>query len=82
MFFFPALVRGLWLTHTTTTTHAQEYFALEECLGEHDRDFRQCKATMNMLKRCSDEQRLMKAEAAAALAAGGKPAPVAGKQQK
>jgi hypothetical protein len=37
---------------------------------------------MNMLKRCSDEQRLMKAEAAAALAAGGKPAPVAGKQQK
>jgi len=41
-----------------------------------------CKVTMNMLKKCSDEQRLKKAEAAAALAAGGKPAPAAGKQQK
>eukprot|EP00624_Nannochloropsis_granulata_P001285 evm.model.NODE_1618_length_7447_cov_32.017056.1 len=64
------------------TTHAQEYFALEECLGEHDRDFRQCKTTMDMLKKCSEEQRLKKVQAAAALAAGGKPAPAADKQQK
>ncbi len=39
-------------------THAQEYFALEDCLGEHDRDFRACKPAMEALKRCSDEQRV------------------------
>lgn len=37
---------------------------------------------MDVLKKCSDEQRLKKAEAAAVLAAGGKPAPATGKQQK
>jgi len=36
---------------------------------------------MDMLKKCSDEQRLKKAQAAAALAAGGKPAPASGKQK-
>lgn len=38
---------------------------------------------MDMLKKCSDEQRLKKAEAAAALAASkAAPAPATGKQQK
>lgn len=69
-------------TTTSTQPPTQEYFALEDCLGENDRDFRLCKASMDMLKKCSDEQRLKKAEAAAALAAGGKPAPAATKQQK
>lgn len=56
---------------------ATEYFALEECLGETDRDFRACKPAMDALKRCSDEQRLKKQAAAqaklaaAAAAAGG-----------
>ena len=47
---------------------ATEYFALEECLGETDRDFRACKPAMDALKRCSDAQRLKKAAAAAAKA--------------
>ena len=45
---------------------ATEYFALEDCLGETDRDFRACKPAMDALKRCSDAQRLKKAAAAAA----------------
>lgn len=39
-------------------TRSQEYFALEDCLGENDRDFRVCKPAMEALKRCSDEQRV------------------------
>lgn len=45
---------------------ATEYFALEDCLGETDRDFRACKPAMDALKRCSDAQRLKKKAAAAA----------------
>ena len=30
-----------------------EYFKLEECLGEYDRDWRKCQATVKALKTCS-----------------------------
>ena len=30
-----------------------EYFKLEECLGEYNRDWRKCQATVQALKSCS-----------------------------
>lgn len=31
---------------------------METCLGENDRDFKQCKEAMNSLKKCSEQQRV------------------------
>lgn len=30
------------------------YYRLEECLGEHDRDWRKCQAEVKSLKTCND----------------------------
>ena len=35
---------------------AQVYAALEECLGENDRDWRKCQPAVKALKLCHDKQ--------------------------
>lgn len=35
---------------------AETYFKLEECLGEHDRDWRQCQQEVKALQTCSKAQ--------------------------
>lgn len=32
------------------------YFALEECMGEHDRDWRKCQEAVKALRSCSQAQ--------------------------
>ena len=38
---------------------AETYFKLEECLGEHDRDWRQCQQEVKALQTCSQAQTLL-----------------------
>lgn len=33
---------------------SQEYYMLEECLGEHDRDWRKCQKTVKDLRLCNE----------------------------
>ncbi|CAM9200371.1 unnamed protein product [Laminaria digitata] len=34
-----------------------DYYRLEECLGEHDRDWRRCQAQVKALKSCNDKKK-------------------------
>lgn len=45
---------------------AVEYFALEDCLGEHGRVWSACRAEVSSLRVCDERKQLSSAEAAAA----------------
>ena len=49
---------------------APQYYALEECLGEHDRSWVACKAAVTALRKCSEAR----AEEREALTAAAPPA--------
>lgn len=36
---------------------SREYYALEECLGEHDRDWTKCQGVVKQLKLCNERRR-------------------------
>ena len=47
------------------------YLALEECLGEQDRDWRKCQRQVQALSECNRRERAAKAATAAAAAQDG-----------
>jgi hypothetical protein len=34
---------------------SKEYYSLEDCLGEHDRDWKRCQAQVKILRQCNDK---------------------------
>lgn len=36
---------------------AKEYYVLEECLAEHDRDWRKCQKVISDLKKCNEKKK-------------------------
>jgi cytochrome c oxidase assembly factor 4 len=39
---------------------AKEYYRLEDCLGEHDRDWTKCQGVVKELRQCNDRLRALK----------------------
>lgn len=39
---------------------SKEYYRLEDCLGEHDRDWTKCQAVVKELRHCNDRLRALK----------------------
>jgi cytochrome c oxidase assembly factor 4 len=48
---------------------SKDYYKLEDCLGEHDRDWTKCQAEVKMLKQCNDQLNKLKQTQRAAAAA-------------
>ena len=42
---------------------SKQYYRLEECLGEHDRDWRKCQDSLKQLKICNEDMKKKKDKA-------------------
>lgn len=47
---------------------SKDYYKLEDCLGEYDRDWTKCQAQVKQLRLCNDRLQKLKVAAAAAAA--------------
>lgn len=47
---------------------SKDYYMLEDCLGEYDRDWTKCQAQVKQLRLCNDRLQKLKVAAAAAAA--------------
>ena len=48
-------------TYFLANDESQQYAALEECMGEHDRVWSKCQSEVKELRKCNNEQQARKA---------------------